>query len=112
MINCDHLLMIGTAFPCRQSFPEDAASVQNDLRGEQLGRRTKLDYGCVGDTKATLQALLPKLEQNRNDDHLKASVEHYQKARKGLDELAAGEGNRKPIHPQHAARVLDKLAAK
>src|SRR6266568_3411335 len=112
MMNCDLLLMIGTDFPYRQFFPKDATIVQIDLRGEQLGRRTKLDYGFVGDTKATLQALLPKLEQNRNDDHLKASVEHYQKARKGLDELAAGEGNRKPIHPQYVARVLDELAAK
>jgi len=112
MMNCDLLLMIGTDFPYRQFFPKDATIVQIDLREEQLGRRTKLDYGFVGDTKATLQALLPKLEQNRNDDHLKASVEHYQKARKGLDELAAGEGNRKPIHPQYVVRVLDELAAK
>src|SRR2546426_5323324 len=112
MMNCDLLLMIGTDFPYRQFFPQHATVVQIDLRGEQLGRRTKLDYGFVGDTKATLQALLPKLEQNRNDDHLKASVEHYQKARKGLDELAAGEGNRKPIHPQYVVRVLDELAAK
>src|SRR5438132_596015 len=112
MMNCDLLLMIGTDFPYRQFFPQHATVVQIDLRGEQLGRRTKLDYGFVGDTKATLQALLPKLEQNRNDDHLKASVEHYQNARKGLDELAAGEGNRKPIHPQYVVRVLDELAAK
>src|SRR3989441_2769758 len=112
MMNCDLLLMIGTDFPYRQFFPQHATIVQIDLRGEQLGRRTKLDYGFVGDTKATLQALLPKLEQNRNDDHLKASVEHYRKARKGLDELATGEGNRKPIHPQYVVRVLDELAAK
>ena len=112
MMNCDLLMMIGTDFPYQQFFPKDATIVQIDLRGEQLGRRTKVDYGFVGDTKATLQALLPKLEQNRNDDHLKASVEHYQKARKGLDELAAGEGNRKPIHPQYVVRVLDELAAK
>src|SRR3989475_6420795 len=112
MMNCDLLLMIGTDFPYRQFFPQHATVVQIDLRGEQLGRRTKLDYRFVGDTKATLQALLPKLEQNRNDDHLKASVEHYQKARKGPDELAAGEGNRKPIHPQYVVRVLDELAAK
>ena len=112
MMNCDVLLMIGTDFPYQQFFPKDATIVQIDLRGEQLGRRTKVDYGFVGDTKATLQALLPKLEQNRNDDHLKVSVEHYQKARKGLDELATGEGNRKPIHPQYVVRVLDELAAK
>jgi pyruvate dehydrogenase (quinone) len=112
MMNCDLLLMIGTDFPYQQFFPEKATIVQIDLRGEQLGRRTKVDYGFVGDTKTTLQALLPKLEQSQNDEHLKLSLEHYQKARNGLDELATGEGNRKPIHPQYVVRVLDELAAK
>jgi pyruvate dehydrogenase (quinone) len=112
MMNCDLLLMIGTDFPYQQFFPEKATIVQIDLRGEQLGRRTKVDYGFVGDTKTTLQALLPKLEQSQNDEHLKLSLEHYQKARKGLDELATGEGNRKPTHPQYVVRVLDELAAK
>jgi len=112
MMNCEVLLMIGTDFPYQQFFPKDATIIQIDLRGEQLGRRTKLDYGFIGDTKTTLQELLPKLEQNKNDEHLKASLEHYQKARKGLDELASGDGNRKPIHPQYVVRVLDELAAK
>src|SRR4030095_9882037 len=112
MMNCDVLLMIGTDFPYQQFFPEKATIVQIDLRGEQLGRRTKVDYGFVGDTKTTLRALLPKLEQSKNDEHLKASLEHYQKARKGLDELATGETGRKPIHPQYVVRVLDELAAK
>ena len=112
MMNCDVLLMIGTDFPYQQFFPENATIVQIDLRGEQLGRRTKVDYGFVGDTKTTLQALLPKLGQNNDEQHLKASREHYQKARKGLDELATGEAGRKPIHPQYVVRVLDELAAK
>src|SRR5262249_5819631 len=93
MLNCDTLLMIGTDFPYQQFFPKDATVVQIDLRGEQLGRRTKVDFGFVGDTKTTLKALLPKLEQNQHNAHLKASVEHYRKARAGLDELAtAGSG--------------------
>src|SRR6059058_4567825 len=50
MMNCDLLLMIGTDFPYRQFFPEHAKVVQIDIRGEQLGRRAKLDYGVVGDT--------------------------------------------------------------
>jgi pyruvate dehydrogenase (quinone) len=65
----------------------------------------------VGDTKTTLRALLPKLDQHNDDKYLKSSLELYQKARKGLDELATGEPGRKPIHPQYAARVLDELAA-
>jgi pyruvate dehydrogenase (quinone) len=82
MMNCDLLLMIGTDFPYRQFFPKDATIVQIDLLGEQLGRRTKLDYGFVGDTKTTLRALLPKLEQRTDEKHLQASLAHYRKARK------------------------------
>jgi len=111
MMNCDTLLMIGTDFPYQQFFPKHATVVQIDVRGEQLGRRTKLDFGFIGDTKATVRALLPHLKQNQQQQHLKGSVEHYQKTRKGLDELATGNSNKAPIHPQYVARVLDKLAA-
>jgi pyruvate dehydrogenase (quinone) len=111
MMNCDLLLMIGTDFPYQQFFPKDATIVQIDVRGEQLGRRTKVDFGFVGDTKTTLRALLPRLKQNQHDAHLKESLEHYQKARKSRDDLATGNSNNKPIHPQHVARVIDQLAA-
>ena len=111
MMNCDLLLMLGTDFPYQQFFPKDATIVQIDIRGEQLGRRTKVDYGFVGDIKTTLGALLPKLEQNANDEHVKTSVEHYRKTRKGLDELATPGSGKTPIHPQYAVRMLDELAA-
>ena len=111
MMNCETLLMIGTDFPYQQFFPKNATIVQIDLRGEQLGRRTKVDFGFVGDTKTTLRGLLPKLEQNQDDHHLKESLEHYRKTRNGLDELATGDSGKKPIHPQYVARVLDQLAA-
>jgi pyruvate dehydrogenase (quinone) len=111
MMNCDLLLMLGTDFPYQQFFPKDATIVQIDIRGEQLGRRTKVDYGFVGDIKTTLGALLPKLEQNTSDEHVKTSVEHYRKTRKGLDELATPGSGKTPIHPQYAVRMLDELAA-
>ena len=111
MMTCNLLLMIGTDFPYQQFFPEDATIVQIDLRGEQLGRRTKVDYGFVGDTKTTLAALLRKLDQNKDDQHLKTSLEHYQKTRKGLEELATDGSGRNPIHPQYVVRMLDELAA-
>jgi len=111
MMNCDVLLMIGTDFPYQQFFPKNATIVQIDLRGEQIGRRSKVDFGFVGDTKSTLRALLPRLRQNQYGAHLQESVEHYRKARKGLDDLATPNSNKKPIHPQYVARVLDQLAA-
>jgi pyruvate dehydrogenase (quinone) len=111
MMHCDLLLMLGTDFPYRQFLPKDAKIVQLDLRGEQLGRRVRLDYGLVGDVQTTLRALLPRLSQHPDASHLNSSLEQYQKARKGLDELAVGEPGKKPIHPQYVARVVNELAA-
>jgi len=110
MMSCETLLMIGTDFPYQQFYPKDATIVQIDLRGEQIGRRSKVDFGFVGDTKTTLRALLPKLRQNQYQTHLKQSLEHYRTARKGLDEMATGGSGKKPIHPQYVTRVLDQLA--
>ncbi len=84
--------------------------MQIDVRGEQIGRRSKVDFGFVGDTKTTLRALLPKLDQNQYETHLEESVEHYRKARKSLDDLAVPSSIDKPIHPQYVARLLDQLA--
>ena len=111
MMNCDVLLMIGTDFPYQQFLPKDATIVQIDVRGEQIGRRSKVDFGLVGDTKTTLRALLPKLEQNQYEAHLQESREHYRKIRQGLDDLATKNSNEKPIHPQYVAHVLDQFAA-
>ena len=111
MLRCEVLLMIGTDFPYQQFFPKDATIAQIDVRGEQIGRRCKVDFGFVGDTKSTLRALLPKLEQNQYETHLKESVEHYRKTRKSLDDLAVPSSSNSPIHPQYVARVLDQLAS-
>ena len=111
MMNCDTLLMLGTDFPYQQFYPEKATIVQVDIRGEQIGRRTKVDLGLVGDVKATLQALLPVLKEKADRSHLDKSIEHYRTARKGLDDLATGSPGVKPIHPQYVAKVLDEVAA-
>ena len=111
MMNCEVLLMLGTDFPYQQFLPQNATVVQIDLRGEQLGRRTKVDFGFVGDIKPTLRALLPRLKENGYEAHLKESVEHYGEARKGLDELAIAKAGNKSIHPQYVARVLDQQTA-
>jgi pyruvate dehydrogenase (quinone) len=111
MMNCNTLLMIGTDFPYQQFFPPHATIIQIDLRGEQLGRRTKVDYGIVGDTKATLGTLLPKLKQNGDDKHLRKSLEHYRKARKSLDDLATEGKASGGSHPQFVARQISEIAS-
>ena len=111
MMDSDTLLMLGTDFPYQQFYPDKATIIQIDIRGEQIGRRTKVDLGLIGDVKTTLAHLSPKLSQKTDDKHLRDSLEHYQKARKGLDELATGEPGRKPIHPQYVAKMIDEVAA-
>ena len=111
MMNCDTLLMLGTDFPYQQFFPEHATIIQIDSRPEQIGRRTKVDIGLVGDVKATLQALTQQLTPKQNRRHLDQCLEHYGKARKGLDDLATGVPGKKPIHPQYVAKIVDELAA-
>jgi pyruvate dehydrogenase (quinone) len=111
MMNCNALLMLGTDFPYTQFYPENATIIQIDLRGEQIGRRTHVDVGLTGTVKDTAAALLPMLNQKLDRGHLELSVNHYARARKGLDELAVGEPGRTPIHPQYLARLLDELAS-
>jgi pyruvate dehydrogenase (quinone) len=107
----DTLLMLGTDFPYTQFYPEDATIIQVDRRGENLGRRTRLDLGMIGGVKTTIKALLPSLEEKKDDTHLKRFVQHYQETRKELDHLAVGRPGHKPMHPQYVARVVDELAA-
>lgn len=111
MMDCETLLLLGTDFPYRQFYPDHATVVQIDLRGEQIGRRTRVDLGLIGDVKTTLAALSPRLKQKRDDRHLNNALQHYHMARKELADLASGEPGRKPIHPQYIAKVLDELAA-
>src|ERR1700687_5250410 len=111
MMDCDTLLMLGTDFPYQQFYPEKATIIQVDIRGEQIGRRAKVNLGVVGDVKTTLQALLPNLSEKTDDQHLSASIQHYQKTRKELDDLAVGETGEKSIHPQYVAKVINELAA-
>jgi len=107
----DTLLMLGTDFPYTQFYSDNAFIIQVDRRGENLGRRTRLDLGLIGDVKATLSALLPLLDEKRDDAHLKKFAGHYQNVRRELTDLAVGHPGRKPMHPQYVARIVDELAA-
>ena len=111
MMACDVLLMLGTDFPYRQFYPEKAKVAQIDLLPENLGRRTSIDIGLVGDVGATITALLPKLAGARDGSFLQSARENYAEARKGLDDLADGTPGSGVIHPQHVARVLSERAA-
>ena len=108
---CHTLLMLGTDFPYTQFYPENATVIQVDQRGENLGRRTRLDMGLIGDVKATLQAVLEKLRTKDDSRHLDTCVTHYRNTRRGLDELAVGTAGKRPIHPQFLAKMINEVAA-
>jgi pyruvate dehydrogenase (quinone) len=75
-----------------------------------LGRRAPIELGLVGDVAATIEALLPRIDQKTDSAHLDDARHHYQEARKGLDDLAQGREGRRLIHPQQIALVLSELA--
>jgi pyruvate dehydrogenase (quinone) len=102
--------MLGTDFPYQQFLPDDAATIQVDIRGSQLGRRTKVDIGLVGGVKETIDALLPQLTPNRSSKHLDTMLKHYQRTRKQLDDLATPSRDSAAIHPQHLVRLIDEAA--
>lgn len=110
MEDCDTLLMLGTDFPYQQFFPKGATTIQVDLRGSQLGRRTKIDIGLVGGVAETIGALVPQLKAKRSSKHLDSMVKHYQRTRKDLDDLATPSRGSAPIHPQYLTRLLDEAA--
>lgn len=111
MKGCDALLMLGTDFPYRQFFPEAAEVIQIDVRGEDVGRRAQVDLALIGDVRNTLQALSPLLAEKTERKHLDTALDHYRKARAGLNDLATGTPGRKPIHPQYVARMVDEAAS-
>jgi pyruvate dehydrogenase (quinone) len=110
MKKCDALLMLGTDFPYRQFFPEKARIAQIDLRPPALGNRCPLDLGILGSVKATLQVLLPLIEEKTDSAHLNEALRDYRKARADLDSLAESGPNSKLIHPQYVTRVVSDLA--
>jgi pyruvate dehydrogenase (quinone) len=103
--------MLGTDFPYQQFYPKNARIIQVDIRGDQIGRRTKVDLGLVGTVKDTVQALLPLVKEKADTAYLDRCVEHYKDARRGLDELAVGEPGKTPIHPQYVAKIVDEVAS-
>ncbi|MFD9455196.1 thiamine pyrophosphate-dependent enzyme [Streptomyces sp. NPDC059985] len=98
----DALLMLGTDFPYRDWYPEDAKVVQIDTSEERIGRRVPVDVGLAGDVGATLRALLPLLDKAPDRAHLEDAVERFESWREGQGRLA---------DPRHEHRWTGKLRA-
>jgi pyruvate dehydrogenase (quinone) len=110
MEHCDALLMLGTDFPYRPFFPDDARVVQVDVRGERIGRRVPVDVALVGTVKDTVDGLMGRLGEH-GSEHLEQMTAHYRRARRRLDGLTHSRGDGTPMHPQVLTRAIDELAA-
>ncbi|VTU19907.1 Putative thiamine pyrophosphate-containing protein YdaP [Variovorax sp. PBS-H4] len=65
MAGCDTFLMLGSGFPYAEFLPKEgqARGVQVDLDPGMLSIRYPMEVNLQGDVKATLEALLPLLQQ-------------------------------------------------
>jgi pyruvate dehydrogenase (quinone) len=65
MMDCDTLLTVGSNFPYTQFMPklDQARAVQIDRSGKWIGMRYPYELNLVGDAKATLRALIPRLQR-------------------------------------------------
>ena len=111
LMSADAVLMLGTSFPYRAFYPKEATMIQVDRDPTALGRHTTLNLGIAADVRETLSALLPKLAERSDATFLNRALDHYHKARAGLDELAQPAPASKPVHPQHLMRLVSELAA-
>lgn len=105
----DITLCLGTDFAWTQFYPARKRVMQIDRDPTHLGRRAPIEMGLVGDIGASIEALLPLLDEARKDGHLHKALEQWEADRK---EYAHTETDRDAnfVHPQHVTRVLDKLA--
>jgi pyruvate dehydrogenase (quinone) len=99
--SCDTLLMVGTSFPYSEWLPEEgqARAVQIDIDGRRLGMRyAPTEVNLVGDSAATLRALIPQL-QRKEDRSWREELED--EIRRWWDILdARSHDSANPINPQ------------
>jgi pyruvate dehydrogenase (quinone) len=106
--DCDTLFMVGTSFPYIEFLPAPgkAKGVQLDIDPARIGLRFPVETGLVGDSKRTLQKLLPMLRANKDRSFLHKA----QKGMKAWRELMKEQGTRedKPMKPQVIAWELGR----
>lgn len=107
---CDTLLLLGADFAWSQFYPNEATLIQVDNDATHLGRRHPVDLGVVGDIKATLDALLPRLQAREDHAFLRNSLKHREHTLKQLAEQEQ-PGKDGLIHPQFLTHLLDLHAS-
>jgi pyruvate dehydrogenase (quinone) len=103
---CDTLLMIGTSFPYIEFLPRpgQARGVQIDINPSRIGLRYPIEVGLVGDSKFTLQKLLPLVNRNEHRSFLEKAQSRMKEWRELMEERASFK--EKPMKPQVVASEL------
>jgi pyruvate dehydrogenase (quinone) len=110
MNECDTLLMVGSSFPYSEFLPPEgqARGVQIDIDGKMVSLRYPMECSLVGDSKATLQALIPLL-QRKEERSWRARIEASVRDSWALLERKAMNPAAPPVNPQ---RVFWELSAR
>ena len=100
MLGCDTFFMIGSGFPWTEFLPKEgqARGVQIDVDPEMLGLRYPMDVHMHGDTKQTLQALIPMLERKKDRSWREGIEKNIAKWWKTLEKRAMASAE--PLNPQ------------
>jgi pyruvate dehydrogenase (quinone) len=110
--DADLLLMLGTDFPFSEFLPGDnVKKVQIDRNPKHIGRRTAVDLGLVGDIKATLTALLPKIQDKTAESFLEKHVAETDFFHELLQHYVEKGPGLKPIRPEFLVATLSELAS-
>ncbi|WP_027570945.1 thiamine pyrophosphate-requiring protein [Bradyrhizobium sp. WSM1743] len=106
MMECDTLLMVGSAFPYAEFLPKEGAArgVQIDIDASMMSIRFPMEVGLVGDAAETLRALLPRLQPKANDAWRRAIEDDVARWWKTLDDRAHQPAA--PVNPQLVAWEL------
>lgn len=103
---CDCLLISGSSFPYIEFYPKpgQARCIQIDIDPERISLRYPAEVGLVGDTRSTLQALLPLVHEHKN----RAFLEKAQSEMAEWERLMRERGSRRetPMKPQVVACEL------
>jgi pyruvate dehydrogenase (quinone) len=106
MMNCDTLLTVGSSFPYTQFMPafDQARAVQIDIDGKFIGMRYPYELNLVGDSAATLRALLPHLRRKEDRSWREGIEGNVAKWWRSMDAEAEVEAD--PINPMLVFREL------
>ncbi len=101
MQGADTLLMVGSSFPYSEFLPEtgQAKAVQIDLLGRMLSIRYPMDLALEGDSKASLQELLPLLHRKEDrawQEEIKGNVADWWRLMDDLGQPADRDGRIRP----------------